>query len=248
MDDLFLKEKNSVDEDKSKLDAPLGEEIAKTEGVGKKSGKDIFFSVLATFISACAAGAFIGIGGAAYLSAQSKIAGALFFAVGMFAVCFFKFNLFTGKVCYALGNNKYYALRLIIILLGNFAGAFSLAFLINLTRLSSLSAAVSSVVETKLEGGLLSAFVLGILCNALIYVAVEGYASAQSSAVKLCALFLGVSVFVLCGFEHCVANVFYISLAGAWNARSLAFFAVNVAGNAIGGILTRLVSKIALKK
>lgn len=216
-----------------------------------KNGKKTALRLLKDFISAGAAGAFIGIGGVAYLSAQSKIAGALFFAIGLFAVCFFKLNLFTGKVCYSLENGKFYILRLFIMLLGNFAGAFTLAKLIGLTRLNSLTKSVTPIVEAKLSGGLFSAFLLGVLCNALIYLAVEGYSSGEGGVIKICALFLGVSVFVLCGFEHCVANAFYFALCGglsgysAWNM--IVFLLINVLGNIVGGILTRILSLIAKK-
>lgn len=217
----------------------------------KNEGNGIALGLIKDFLSAGAAGAFIGIGGVAYLSAQSKIAGALFFAIGLFAVCFFKLNLFTGKVCYSLENGKFYILRLLIMLLGNFAGAFTLAKLIGLTRLNFLSESVSAIVDAKLSGGLFSAFLLGILCNALIYLAVEGYSSGEGAGIKLCALFLGVSVFVLCGFEHCVANAFYFAFCGCLSGYSvwnmLAFLAVNVLGNIVGGILTRIISLIAKK-
>ena len=55
---------------------------------------------LSAFLDAVLAGICIGIGGTVFLSCESKIAGAVFFCVGLFAICTFGFNLFTGKVGY----------------------------------------------------------------------------------------------------------------------------------------------------
>lgn len=203
--------------------------------------------LLKDFISAALAGAFIGIGGTAYLTvaAQSKIAGALFFAVGLFSILLFKLNLFTGKVCYACENGKFYFLRLFVIFAGNFVGAFCFALIINLTRLSALSEVAKSICEAKLSDGLLSVFGLSVLCNVLIYLAVEGFNKSESAVIKLAAVLFGVSIFVICGFEHCVANVFYISLSNMWSGKAFLFLVVNVLGNSAGGILTRVSLKYA---
>ena len=58
------------------------------------------------FSSAVLAGICIGIGGCAFLSLESKLIGALFFTVGLFTICTFRLDLFTGKVCYALSGGK----------------------------------------------------------------------------------------------------------------------------------------------
>lgn len=55
---------------------------------------------LKLFVSSALGGACIGLGGVAYLSLENRLAGALFFTVGLFTICTFGFHLFTGKVCY----------------------------------------------------------------------------------------------------------------------------------------------------
>lgn len=216
------------------------------DNMEKTNARGVFSELFKNFISAGLAGSFIGIGGTAYLllCEQSKIAGALFFAIGLLAVCMFKLNLFTGKLCYALENGRFYALKLVIILIGNFLGAATLALLLSVTRLGdSLKLVAKNAVQTKISGGLPSAFILGVLCNALIYFAVEGFAKAPAPILKLAALIFGVSVFVLCGFEHCVANAFYIAASADLNADTVIFLCVNVLGNIAGGILTRVLFK-----
>ena len=79
---------------------------------------------LKTFIGGILAGICIAIGGTVFLSLDNKVLGALFFTVGLFAVCTFDFNLYTGKVCYVFDQDRRYALNLPLIWLGNLAGAF----------------------------------------------------------------------------------------------------------------------------
>ena len=75
-----------------------------------------------TFVGGILAGISIAIGGTVFLSLENKVLGALFFTVGLFAVCTFGFNLFTGKVCYVLENDRAFALSLPLIWLGNLCG------------------------------------------------------------------------------------------------------------------------------
>ena len=83
----------------------------------------------------------------------------------------------------------------------------------------------------------MSLFFLGILCNILIYIGVEGYKSIQHEFGKYLALVFGVMVFILCGTEHCVADMFYLWMGGAWSARAVVCILVITLGNAAGGVL-----------
>ena len=47
-------------------------------------------------------------------------------------------------------------------------------------------------------------------------------------------------VFILCGFEHCVANMYYFSIAGAWSMKTLGYVLVMTLGNSVGGVLIPL--------
>jgi hypothetical protein len=80
-------------------------------------------------------------------------------------------------------------------------------------------------------------FVLGILCNIFIYIGVEGYNTNPHEVGKYVALFFGVMVFILCGFEHCVADMFYFSVAKMWNGSSILRLIVITLGNAVGGVI-----------
>lgn len=218
----------------------------------KEETKNYFYSVVKDFLKAIPAGFFIALAGLAYLSCESKVVGALFFTVGLFAILVFNLNLFTGKVCYAFTVKPKYALNLFAIWCGNFVGAAGTGLFLRLTRLSSLIEKCTSVANTKLNDGLLSVFILAMLCNVLIFVAVHGFNNFKFDLARALALFFGVSIFVLCGFEHCVANMFYFTFAGVWSAKTFGYLLIMTLGNMVGGIVAyyALVAwqKIALTK
>lgn len=193
------------------------------------------------------AGFVITLGATAYLSLESTMAGALMFTVGLFAICSFGWNLFTGKVCYSFGKGPRYIGFLAVVWISNFVGAAAGGALIRLTRLEGVVARAQAVAATKLDDGLLSVFVLAIFCNVLIYIAVEGYRSIENSLGRYLAVFFGVTVFVVCGFEHCVANMYYFTAAGAWSGEAIVFILVNTLGNALGGLLVPALTLLSRK-
>jgi formate/nitrite transporter FocA (FNT family) len=190
-----------------------------------------------TFVSAILAGVCIAFGGVAFLSLDNKVPGALFFTVGLFAVCTFGLHLFTGKVCYVFRRDKAYALDLPVIWLGNLAGAGLIGFLVRLTRIAAITERAAAISQVKLEDGLLSLFILGIFCNIFIYIAVEGFNNNPHEMGKYLALFFGVTVFIICGFEHCVADMFYFFAAGLWSGDAVLRLLVITLGNAVGGVI-----------
>ena len=176
---------------------------------------------LKTFMSAILAGVCISLGGAVYLSLDNKIVGSILFTVGLFVICTMGLNLFTGKVCYVFDNKPDYVIDVIIIWLGNLAGTFLSARLQLLTRYgTNLSDKAKGICETKLGDNLLSIFILAVFCNIMIYIGVEGYKSIKHEIGKYISLFLGVVIFILCGFEHCIANMYYYTMADVWSINS----------------------------
>lgn len=196
---------------------------------------------LKSFVSALLGGTCIGLGGIAFLTLESKVLGALFFTVGLFTICTFHFNLFTGKVCYVFQRDRAYARELPLIWLGNLAGTGLVAAVVRLSRLASLSEKAAAICQVKLSDTLVSLFLLSLLCNIFIYIAVEGFQKNPHELGKYLSLFFGVMGFVLCGFEHCVANMFYFSVSGAWSGEALVRLLVMTLGNSAGGVLFPLV-------
>ncbi|MBR6738788.1 MAG: formate/nitrite transporter family protein [Oscillospiraceae bacterium] len=202
-----------------------------------------------TFVFAILAGAAIAIGGAAYLSVDSKILGAVLFTVGLFTVCSFGLNLYTGKVCYVFENKLSYTLDVVIIWIGNLVGTFLTAQAYLMTRIGAgMAAKAAELCAVKLGDGLLSIFILAIFCNVMIFIGVDGYKRIPHEVGKYLALFFGVVVFIICGFEHCVANMFYFSVAGAWSAKAFGYLIVMTLGNAVGGVIFPLLRMWKEKK
>ena len=197
-----------------------------------------------TFVFAIVAGICIGIGGTVFLSLDNKIVGSALFTIGLFMVCTNGLNLYTGKVCYVFEKDKSYAIDIPIIWLGNLVGTWLMANLMNLTRLGpGITEKAMGLCQLKLGDDLLSIFILAIFCNVMIWVGVDAYLRNPHEVGKYVGLFLCIMVFILCGFEHCVANMFYISMAGMWSGKAFLFLIVNTLGNAVGGWIIPEVKK-----
>lgn len=189
-------------------------------------------------------GITIGVGGVVYLSTESKVVGALMFTVGLYTICIQGLNLFTGKVGYLFDNKPSYLLDLLVIWLGNLLGTMLTAFCVLNTRAAGIAETAKTMCETKLNDSYLSLFCLGIFCGMLMFIAVDGYAKTKGNPIIL---FLGVATFILCGFEHCIADMFYFSIAQMWSAKTVLCIVFITLGNAVGGVLIPLVKKIPEK-
>lgn len=192
------------------------------------------------FMLAVLAGIAIGIGGCVFLSLDNKVAGALMFTVGLCAICIHELNLFTGRVGYLVNRPPSYCGELVVIWLGNLAGTFLAAAAMLGTRIGMISDKAVPMCEVKVDSDLPSLFLLGIFCGFLMYVAVDGYRLTKNPVI----MFMGVATFILCGFEHCIADMFYFSIAQMWSGRAVVCILTVTVGNSVGGILIPLVKKM----
>ena len=195
------------------------------------------------FFPAVAAGLCIGIGGTVFLSSDSKLAGAVLFAAGLYIICVHGLNLFTGKVGYLLQNPPEYLLELLVIWLGNLAGTGLTALAVRLSRINGLSDKAAALCDAKFADSFLSLFLLAIFCGLLMYAAVEGYKRCKNPLL----LFFCVAAFILCGFEHCIADMFYFFAAGMMNGSAVLRLVVITIGNGLGGILIPLAMSFSEK-
>ncbi|NLL45179.1 MAG: formate/nitrite transporter family protein [Clostridiales bacterium] len=192
---------------------------------------------LSSFVYSIIGGACIGIGGTIYLSLDNRIAGAILFALGLFTICVNGFNLFTGKVPYLFENKSSYLLFLGSVWLGNLVGAGGVGYLIRATRVSGIAEKAAALCTAKLNDNLLSIFILSIFCGILMYIAVDNFRINSNDFGRYIGIFTCVPVFILCGFEHCIANMFYFSVANMWGAKTLLYLVVMTLGNGVGGVL-----------
>ena len=182
---------------------------------------------LKCLVRAILAGMMIGIGGCVYLGCEVKWVGAILFAVGLFTIFSFRLDLYTGKVGYIFDNDRSYVPYLLVVILGNFIGCLILGLMM------PLDAAVN-LANAKLDNyEFLPVLFKGVLCGMLMFIAADCYKNTKS----FIATFVCVPVFILAGFEHSIADMFYFCSAGAFSVESLVFIITVLIGNAIGGFL-----------
>ncbi len=196
------------------------------------------------FISAVLAGMMIGMGGTVYLSQSNPVVGSFLFAVGLFTVVVFQLHLFTGKIGYLPFQNLTYLIELLITWLGNLVGTFITATMVRNSRIyEGMAERAEQIAAVKLNDGFLSIFLLAIFCGMLMFIAVDCFKTQKGSTLQFIGVFVPVMVFILSGFEHVIANMFYFSLSAAWNGHCLASVFVMTLGNSIGGMLIPLYLK-----
>lgn len=189
---------------------------------------------MSNFFKSIMAGIAIGIGGWAFLASDNKLVGSILFSIGLLLVCTMGYNLYTGKICkaFTIGGPKFILFPWM--LLGNFFGTFIVAMLTRAGRPLLIDKA-AAVCSAKLSEGL-AVIPLAIMCNVMIYYAVTSYGENPHQLGKYLGIILGVTIFVFCGFEHCVANAYYFFVAG-FSMEHIPFLILNVLGNTIGGIV-----------
>jgi len=238
--------------------------LANTENVGiKKAGTP----PLRCFASAMLAGAFIAFGGM-YFSlvigdssipfAAQRIVGGLVFCLGLVLVLVAGGELFTGNVlmvCAASSKKIKWGATIknwVIVWLGNLVGALIAVFLIYAAHVADMNgggvgAAIVSTAVSKSTSAWYTVLAKGILCNIFVCLAVWiGFAS-RTVTDKIIGLILPISAFVAAGFEHCVANMFFLPMGyilnlggvGAAGAVTIPGILMNLCfatiGNLIGG-------------
>ena len=176
------------------------------------------------------AGLLISLAGIVYLNCPDKIVGSLLFSLGLISVILLEANLFTGKIGYV--NSKRSILDSLLILVFNLVAAT----IVGLIYRCGSDAAVP-ITESKLSIFSEAWWLTGLKsvgCGAAIYLAVEGYKKSKS----LIPVILGVMVFILAGWNHCIADCFYMA-AGSSSVLAIPYLLVVIAGNSIGSLLIR---------
>ena len=200
-------------------------EIAKSAvTIGEGKGK---LSTLKMLLLGMFAGAFIALAGVGATFGNvyvGKLAGACIFPAGLLMVVVAGSELFTGNnlmVC-ALFSRKIGLKQLLknwsLVFIGNFIGAMFITLAVVFSGVFDPVADVvvsTALNKVGLEFG--EALLRGILCNFLVCIAVWMAFGSSSLGGKAAAVFFPVMLFVLCGFEHSVANMFYIP-AGIFEA------------------------------
>ena len=171
------------------------------------------------------AGIMIGIGDIALMSCDNKYIGALLFAVALMSIIFFELPLFTGRVGRMVRDGSY--LYCFFILFFNVIGTALAVWGYTLMSPENRQK-VLVIADQKFGRGYVALFVAAIFCNVLIHLAVN---SKHSILTILC-----VMAFILCGFEHSIADAGYAFVSGNW--KNMLIWLIVVAGNTVGALLT----------
>lgn len=211
-------------------DALVPKEMAKKaekSGVAKAN-----LGPLRMFALAVLAGAFIALGaifattvttGSTLPFGFTKLMGGLAFSLGLILVVGAGAELFTGNnlIVIAWADKKVTTLQLlrnwVIVYLGNFVGSVATAVMMLWSQQYTfanglLGQNVLNIANAKLNLGFGQAIVLGILCNALVCLAVWLSMGARSATDKILAIIFPITAFVAAGFEHSVANMYFIPM------------------------------------
>ena len=148
------------------------------------------------------------------------VAGAIF-PVGLMMIVLVGGELFTGDCLMIMGcvHGKFSAVKmikvLVVVYLSNFVGSVLFAELVNLSGQYSytnglLGAFTIKVAMGKVNLSFGAAFASGILCNIFVCMAVLMAMAAKDIAGKVWAIFFPILAFIVSGYEHCVANMYYI--------------------------------------
>lgn len=195
----------------------------------RKAGMD----TLSTLVLAFLAGAFIALGAVFFTVVASgsglgygptRLLGGIAFSLGLVLVVIGGAELFTGNalIVMAWANRRVSTARLLrnwgLVFAGNFAGAAATAVLVFLSgqwRFGSgaVGDTVLRIGRDKTDHTFMEAIALGILCNVLVTLAVWLTFSARSNIDKAVAIVFPISAFVAAGFEHSIANMYFLPLA-----------------------------------
>ena len=174
------------------------------------------------------AGVLIGIGAYAYVSISNHILGSLIFSLGLISVFELQAHLFTGKIG---GLNKKNWKDLLWMLMGNIIGIL-LVVLIAAPK-ETIRETCLAITQAKLAKEWYIALLDALMCGVIIQLAVELKAKDPASTI-LCII-----CFILCGFEHCVANTFYFICDNVVYGWEIVYFILYVFGNTVGAILLK---------
>lgn len=178
----------------------------------------------------------------------SKTVGAILFSLALILICVLNLNLFTSRVGYLVDENKTYIFKVLTIVLSNVIGVLIvglLAILVNQGEAgfaTTFNAHAQTIMDAKLIEPWYATIILALFCGVLMHLAGYVYKNAQSNLFKIAVIIFAVMTFLLAGFEHSIANIFYYTVA--YKPEVFAHFGLVVLGNVIGGLLIEVLLNI----
>ena len=203
------------------------------EAVEKVGVKKTNLPLQASFMLAIVAGGSVGLGALYYTIvasdaglnfATTRVLGGLAFSLGLVLVVVGGAELFTGNnlIVMAWASGKVSTREMlrnwVIVYFGNLVGALGLVFLVFFSHHLDMNGgriglSILNTAVAKIQPDFVTLFFKGILCNVLVCLAVWLAYAGRSVTDKILALIFPVSAFIAAGFEHCVANMYFLPLA-----------------------------------
>ena len=189
--------------------------------------------MLKKVISGVSAGLLITLGGCVFLACENRYVGAVLFSVALLCICLKGYSLFTGKVGFIPEKHGKEEISVLLFgLLGNLIGTVIGGLLIRCAA-PQLAATAETLCAAKFAQTGLQTFLRGVFCGLLMYLAVSIYRDRKD----IIGILFCIPVFILSGFEHSIADMFYFAAAGSVSLRGFVFIMLVVLGNSAGGML-----------
>ncbi|MBS5145422.1 MAG: formate/nitrite transporter family protein [Butyricicoccus pullicaecorum] len=195
---------------------------------------------LELYISSVLAGMLIGIAGTLYIASGKSFFGAVLFTVALFTICTRGMGLFTGRVGYlwAQSNKLSYIAELGTIWVGNLTGCIVLGAIIRYAKPAyvEMAAQMSSTKLSQISG---QTFLLAVLCGMLMFIAVDHFRTWQGDFGRFLGMLFCIPAFIVAGFEHVVADMFYfaLGLSSEQLGQAALFLIICSLGNSVGAWL-----------
>ena len=183
-------------------------------------------------------GILLSIGCIAYLKVGGVL-GAAMFAFGLMTIVLWKTPLFTGSVGfsrYPLSQCHLYSWEMLVIIFGNFTGSLLSAYLASTLTTIPLEI-LTRLASSKMALGSIETLVRAIFCGVIMTTVVHHGRNKQ-----LLPILYGIPIFIICGFLHSIAEMFYgaLMMFSGVQFPSLKFYLIVIIGNIIGCRLHRL--------
>ena len=205
-----------------------GKGVCMGAGEANKAG-----SLLQVLRRGVCAGVLIAVGGCVFLLCENRYVASGLFSVALVCILYREYILFTGQVGFFIQRrSRTEAVSLLIGLFANLASVWLLGVWMRYAA-GAVAQAAEALCTAKLSASAFTVFTRGFFCGVLMDCAVRLYREKNTMlGVLLC-----VPVFLVCGFEHSVADFFYFAAARCYTAQMLWFMLLVLLGNSAGALL-----------
>ena len=199
--------------------------------------------MLRKIISGFLAGVLVSIGGTVYLSCENKSVGAVLFSVALLCICKKGYSLYTGKIGFIPERHGREDVSVLLFgLLGNILATLLCGFALRYA-LPAVYENAPLICAAKLSQSAGSTLIRAAFCGILMYLAVCIYRDREN----IVGILFCIPVFILSGYEHSVANLFYFA-AGGFSWSAVLYIAIVFVGNTCGSMLFAILESVGKDK